>query len=102
MYLCILDAAGAVRLLRNIECSPKAFLAAVKAFRDNLVVVAERMFTWYWLADLCAREGIAFVLGHALYMRAIHGGKAKSDRIDAHKFYRIAFGAGGASSTPNE
>jgi transposase len=43
------------------------------------------MFTWYWLADLCAREGIGFVLGHALYMGAIHGGKAKNDRIDAHK-----------------
>jgi len=43
------------------------------------------MFTWYWLADLCAKEGIAFVLGHALYMKAIHGGKAKNDKIDAQK-----------------
>ena len=43
------------------------------------------MFTWYWLADLCADEGIDFVLGHALYMRAIHGGKAKNDKIDSHK-----------------
>ena len=25
------------------------------------------------------------MLGHALYMKAIHGGKAKNDRIDAHK-----------------
>jgi transposase len=24
-------------------------------------------------------------LGHALYMKAIHGGKAKNDKIDAHK-----------------
>ena len=37
------------------------------------------------MADLCAKEGIAFVLGHALYMKAIHGGKAKNDKIDAHK-----------------
>ena len=29
--------------------------------------------------------GEAFVLGHALYMKAVHGGKAKNDRIDAHK-----------------
>jgi transposase len=42
------------------------------------------LFTWYWLADLCAQEGIPFVLGHALYMKAIHGGKAKNDTIDAH------------------
>jgi transposase len=50
-----------------------------------LVVCVECIFTWYWLADLCAQEGIPFVLGHALYMKAIHGGKAKNDRIDAHK-----------------
>ena len=43
------------------------------------------MFAWYWLADLCADQGIPFVLGHALYMKAIHGGKAKNDKIDAHK-----------------
>ena len=43
------------------------------------------MFAWYWLADLCETERIPFVLGHALYMKAIHGGKAKNDRIDAAK-----------------
>jgi transposase len=43
------------------------------------------LFTWYWLADLCTQEGIPFVLGHALYMKAIHGGKAKHDKIDAQK-----------------
>ena len=34
-----------------------------------------------WLADLCAQEGIPFVLGHALSMQAIHGGKANNDTI---------------------
>jgi hypothetical protein len=92
MYLCVLDGTGAVLLSRNIECSPKAFLAAVRSFRDDLVVAVECMFTWYWLADLCQREGIAFVLGHALYMRAIHGGKAKNDRIDAHKIAALLRG----------
>jgi transposase len=38
-----------------------------------------------WLADLCAQAGIPFVLGHALYMKAIHGGKATNDQIDAQK-----------------
>jgi hypothetical protein len=38
-----------------------------------------------WLADLCAQEGIPFVLGPALDMKAIHGGKAKHATIDAHK-----------------
>jgi transposase len=50
------------------------------------------MFTWYWLADLCAHEQIPFVLGHALYMKAIHGGKAKNDQIDAHKIATLLRG----------
>jgi transposase len=92
MYVCVLDGNGAVLLSRNIECTPKAFLAAVKGFREDLVVAVECMFAWYWLADLCQRERIAFVLGHALYMRAIHGGKAKNDRIDAHKIAALLRG----------
>ena len=85
MYLCILDAAGQVLVHRNVKATPEAFLEAIAAYREDLVVAAECMFTWYWLADLCAAEGIAFVLGHALAMKAIHGGKAKNDKIDSHK-----------------
>jgi len=55
----------------------------VAPYREGLVVAVECIYTGYWLADLCAREGIAFVLGHALYMKVIHGGKAKNDRVDA-------------------
>src|SRR2546428_4333692 len=54
-------------------------------YREGLVVAVECIFTWYWLADLCMQEGIPFVLGHALYMKAMHGGKAKNDKIDSHK-----------------
>src|SRR5262249_24573941 len=35
--------------------------------------------------DLCAQEGLPFVLGHALYMQAIHGGKANNDQMDSQK-----------------
>ena len=85
MYVCILDSAGEVVLERNLGTTPEAFLEAIAPYREGLVVACECIFTWYWLADLCAKEKIAFVLGHALYMKAIHGGKAKNDRIDAHK-----------------
>ena len=85
MYVCILDGAGQVLVHRNVPSTPEAFLEIVAPYRDGLVVAVECMFTWYWLADVCAAEGIAFVLGHALAMKAIHGGKAKNDRIDSHK-----------------
>jgi transposase len=85
MYVCILDQNGTILVHKNLPTTPEAFLRIIAPYRDDLVVAVECMFTWYWLADLCAKEGIAFVLGHALYMKAIHGGKAKNDKIDAHK-----------------
>ena len=85
MYVCVLDAAGEVRLHRNLPCRPDAFLQAIQPFREDLVVGVECLFCWYWLADLCAAESIPFALGHALYMKAIHGGKSKNDRIDSYK-----------------
>ena len=92
LYLCVLDAEGEKRFHRGIPASPEALLSAVQPYRDGLVIAAECTFTWYWLADLCAREGIPFVLGHALYMKAIHGGKAKNDRIDSDKIARLLRG----------
>jgi transposase len=85
MYVCILNQEGEIMLHRNMQASPEPFLKAIAPYREDVAVAVECMFTWYWLADLCAHHGIAFVLGHALYMTAIHGGKAKHDKIDAHK-----------------
>jgi len=85
MYLCVLDHEGTTLLHQNYAADPGAFLAAIAPFRDGLVVAVECMFAWYWLADLCEAHGIPFVLGHALYMKAIHQGKSKNDRLDAAK-----------------
>ena len=49
-------------------------------------------YNWYWLADLCLDEDIPFVLGHALYLKAIHGGKTKSDPIDREKLAMLLNG----------
>jgi transposase len=85
MYLCILNRDGEILVHRNMPAGPEPFLKTIAPYRTDLVVCVECVFTWYWLADLCAREGIPFVLGHALYMKAIHGGKAKNDKIDSQK-----------------
>jgi transposase len=84
MYVCILDQAGATLLHRHMHATPEALLKAIAPYRDQLVMAAECMFTWDWLADFGAAQSIPCVLGPALYMKAIHGGKAKNDTIDAH------------------
>ena len=92
MYVCIISQDGTVVVEKNIRARPGPFLELIAPYRDDLVVAVECIFTWYWLADLCDEEQIPFVLGHALYMKAIHGGKAKNDRIDAGKIAALLRG----------
>jgi transposase len=92
MYVCIVGQDGEIVLHRNMKAAPDPFLKAVAPYREGLVVAVECIFTWYWLADLCAHEGIPFVLGHALSMKAIHGGKAKNDKIDSQKIAALLRG----------
>lgn len=55
-------------------------------------MAVECMFTWYWIADLCQKEGIPFVLGHALYRKAIRGGRAKNGKINSQKIAALLKG----------
>ena len=84
MYVCLLDQAGTKLVHKNVAATPEAFLRVIAPYRDDMVVAVECIFTWYWLADLCAQEGMAFGLGHARSRQASHGGKAKNDTSEAH------------------
>jgi transposase len=92
MYVCILSSDGEVVFHKNMPAAPEPFLKAIAPFREDLVVGVECTFTWYWLADVCVAEGIEFVLGHALYMKAIHGAKVKNDRVDSRKIAALLRG----------
>ncbi|MBJ6802821.1 IS110 family transposase, partial [Geomonas propionica] len=92
MYVCVIDEDGNVLVHCNCNANPAEFLRAIAPFREGLIVGVECMFAWYWLADLCRKEGIEFVLGHAFYMKLIHGAKAKSDKLDSLKIARLLRG----------
>jgi transposase len=85
MHLWVLSQDGEIVLHRKMKAAPEPFLQAIAPSREGLVVCVEGLFTWSWLADLWAQEGIPCVLGPARSMKAIHGGTAKHDQIDAHK-----------------
>ncbi len=89
MRVCILSQNGDVVYDDNHACDFPTLLQIIAPYRDGIVIGVECMFGWYWLADRCAEHGIPFVVGHALYMRLIHGAKAKNDRIDANKIARL-------------
>jgi transposase len=92
MDLCILNQVGETLVHRHMPAAPEPFLKTIAPYREDVVVCVECLFTWYGLADLWAQEGIPFVLGHALDMKAIHGGKAKHDKIDSQKMAALLRG----------
>jgi transposase len=90
MYVCLMDRSGKKLVHTNIKNNDFAyFLKLVAPYRHDLTVCAECMFGWYWLADACHAANLKFVLAHALYLRAIHGGKNKNDRIDSEKLAHL-------------
>jgi hypothetical protein len=93
LAICLVDHETASVVCRTqIPADKQMLLDSLAPYRADVVVAVECLFAWYWVADLCAKEGIPFVLGHALYMKAIHGGKAKNDDIDADKIARLLRG----------
>ena len=92
LYVCILNQQGETLLHKEICAKPDLLLQLIEPYRDDLVIGVECMHCWYWVADFCQDQGIQFILGHALYMRAIHGGKTKNDRIDSFKIAALIRG----------
>ncbi len=92
MYVCILDQNGKTKVHQNLKTDPELLFDTLFPYLENVVVAVECMFSWYWIADFCAEHNIDFVLGHALYMKAIHGGKTKNDKIDSYKIAKLVKG----------
>ena len=90
MYVCVMDKEGNKLLHTNIKGNDfDYFLKRVEPYRHDMTVVCESTFNWYWLADACFEADLEFVLAHALYLKHIHGGKNKNDRIDSEKLAHL-------------
>lgn len=92
LYVCIIDDKGEILVHKKISDSPEALLTLLAPYIGNIVVGVECMHCWYWVSDFCLENNIDFVLGHALYMEAIHGGKTKNDKIDSFKIAKLLRG----------
>jgi len=90
MYVCVMDSQGNKLLHMNIRDNDfEFFLKKIAPWRHDITVCCECLFCWYWMADACHEAGLKFVLAHALYLKAIHGGKNKNDRIDSEKLAHL-------------
>jgi transposase len=92
LAVCIVYQAGAIVLRKQIPDDQAQLRQLLASLRPDVVIAVECLFAWYWVADFCRAEGLPFVLGHALYRKAIHGGKSKDDDIAAEKISRLLRG----------
>ena len=83
MYVCVMDKQGKIYFHRNMRNDFEIFKRSIQKFAHSLSVGCETSGYYYWLADGCRNHDIPFCLGHALYMKAISGGKKKNDHIDS-------------------
>ena len=83
MYLCIFNRDGEILVHRHRPTGPDPLLKTIAPYRAALGVCVACIFPGSWLAALWARAGLPFVLGPALSMKAIHGGKAQNGKLDA-------------------
>ena len=92
MDVCIVRHAGAILGPRQMQAAPAPFRKAMAPYRAGLVVAVACIFTGSWLAELCAQAAIPLGLGHARSMQAMHGGKAKTDKIASPKLATLLRG----------
>lgn len=92
LYVCIMDQESKVLIHKEISANKDKLHKLLEPYLGQIVVGVECMHCWYWVSDYCSEIGAEFILGHALYMRAIHGGKAKNDRIDSFKIAQLMRG----------
>ena len=99
MYACVVDQAGQKLLHRNFKTrQADKFFEQIQQFGTDIVIGCESTFNWYWLADACRERKLAFILGHALYLKAIHGGKVKNDKLDSEKLALLLRGGNFATA----
>jgi transposase len=83
MYACIMDQSGQIHLHQNMSTDFDTFLDHVQPYLPDMIVGVESLFCYYWLFDQCREHNIPFYLGHAYYMKSVHGGKTKNDKLDS-------------------
>lgn len=95
LVIATVDPAGTVVKTGRVPATRSAVRGYFRAVDPEQRAVVESTATWYWLADLLRAEGIALMLGHSKYIKAIsYAGRApcaaaqpapqvKTDDLDA-------------------
>jgi transposase len=85
LWLCVLDAAGRTVFEKRLPNDLKVVLAILSRWsKEEISVVVESTFNWYWLVDGLEGAGYGVKLAHINAARAYDGIKHRDDRKDAN------------------
>lgn len=84
-----LDARGNVVDQARMATDRVALASYFRQHPEPHTAVVEATGSWYWLHDFLQAQGIALVLAHAKYLKAIAYAKVKTDAIDALTLARL-------------
>jgi transposase len=84
-----LDARGRLIDEARMATDRVALAAYFRRHRKPHTAVVEATGSWYWIHDFLKAEGIALVLAHAKYLKAIAWAKVKTDAIDARTLAQL-------------
>ena len=84
-----LDARGRMVDTARIATDRYALAGYFRRHRKPHTAVVEATGSWHWLHDFLKAEGIAPILAHAKYLKAIAYAKVKTDAIDARTLAQL-------------
>jgi transposase len=88
-YVCVIDDNLSILVQEKVKNELPRVIALIEPFRENLQIVVESTFNWYWLVDGLQEQGFDVCLAHTLGLYMITGAKVKTDRRDAFALAKL-------------
>jgi transposase len=81
--VCVVDEELKVCVQQKVPNELERIIGIIEPYKENIEVVVESTFNWYWLVDGLQEAGYDVCLAHTLGLWMITGAKVKTDRRDA-------------------
>lgn len=87
--LCIIDGEHSILVEKNVPNDLATVVELLEPYREDIEIVVESTFNWYWLVDGLQDAGFKVHLAHTLGLYMITKAKVKTDRRDAFTLARL-------------
>lgn len=81
--VCVIDDDLKIHVQRKVTNDLSQIIHLIEPFKEDLQIVIESTFNWYWLVDGLQEQGYNVSLAHTLGLFMITGAKVKTDPRDA-------------------